>query len=75
MDLERRREKVRGYFAIPAAGGLYFVSAWFVMLFGGVVADELGISTYSYGTGLILTIALWLAVAPLAAATAGRKRS
>ncbi len=44
------------------------------MLFGGVVADELGISTYSYGTALIITIAMWLAVAPLAAAAGGRKR-
>lgn len=64
---------MRGFAAIPAAGVFYFFSAWLVMVFGGVVAEDLGINTYSYGTALIITIALWLAVAPLAAAASGKK--
>jgi hypothetical protein len=51
----------------------YFFSAWMVMLFGGAVADELGTRTFSYGTALIITIGMWLAVAPLAGAAAGRR--
>lgn len=66
---------MQSYGAIPAAGVSYFISAWLVMLFGGVVADELGIRTFSYGTALIITIALWLAVAPLAGAVAARRSS
>ncbi len=65
---------MRGFAAIPAAGMFYFFSSWLVMLFGGVVADDLGINTYSYGTALIITIALWLAVAPLAGAAASGKK-
>ena len=62
-----------GYFAILAAIPGFFLSSFFVMLLWGVIAPELGIVTINYVTAMLVTIILWLAVAPLAAV--GRKRS
>ena len=62
-----------GFFAIPAAGVGFFFSAWLTMIFWGIVAPDFDIRTISYPTAMLVTIALWLVVAPLAAA-AGRKR-
>jgi hypothetical protein len=62
-----------GYFAILAAIPGFFLSSFFVMLLWGVIAPELGIDTISYTMSMLVTITLWLAVAPLAA-VAGRRR-
>ena len=61
-----------GYFRILAAIPGFFLSSWFFMLLWGVIADRLGLSvTLSYVNSMLVTITLWLAIAPLAAA--GRK--
>ncbi len=60
------------YFLIFAAIPGFFVSSWLVMLLWGVFAPDLGWPTISYTTAMLITVTLWLAVAPLAAA-AGRK--
>ncbi|MFQ5517255.1 MAG: hypothetical protein ACE5E8_06745 [Acidimicrobiia bacterium] len=54
-----------GYFRILLSIFLLPLSSWFLMLFAGAVADDLGINSPSYGTALVMTIGLWLAVAPL----------
>jgi hypothetical protein len=62
-----------GYFAILTAIPGFFLSSFFLMLLWGVIAPELGIDTISYTMSMLVTITLWLAVAPLAA-VARRKR-
>jgi hypothetical protein len=65
------------YFSLPAAGGFFFVSAWLLMLFAGILADRIGIRPFGYGTALVATIGLWLVMAPAIGAIAsarGRRR-
>jgi hypothetical protein len=58
-----------GYFRILAAIPGFFVSAWILMLlWGGPIAGRFGIPTISYVDSMLITITLWLSVAPLAAA-------
>jgi hypothetical protein len=65
------------FFGILAAGPAFFVSAWLLMLFAGGVASDVGIRPFGYLTSMIVTIALWLVLAPAAGAIArtGRKRA
>lgn len=59
-----------GYFAIPAAGLGFFFSSWLAMIFWGIVSENVPqIGTISYPTAMLVTIALWLVVAPLVAAS------
>ena len=61
-----------GFFRILAAIPGFFLSAWFLMLLWGVIADRLNIPvTLSYVDAMLVNITLWLAIAPLAAV--GRK--
>jgi hypothetical protein len=61
-----------GYFRILAAIPGFFLSSFFLMLLWGVIAPDFGIASVSYVKAMLVTITLWLAVAPLA--VAGRKR-
>lgn len=65
-----------GCFAILAAVPGFFFSSLVVMLFWGTIAPSFGMQTVGYPMSMLITIALWLAVAPLAAAAGrrGRKR-
>jgi hypothetical protein len=65
---------MRPYFALPAAGVFFFFSAWLLMLFAGILHDEIGIRPFGYGTALVATIALWLVVAPAIGAIASGTR-
>ena len=60
-----------GYFAILAAIPGFFLSSFILMLLWGVIAPEFGIETVGYPMAMLITITLWLVVAPLAAV--GRK--
>jgi hypothetical protein len=62
-----------GYFRIFAAIPGFFLSSFFVMLLWGVIAPKIGLVTITYPMSMLVTITLWLAVAPLAA-VAGKKR-
>ena len=62
-----------GYFTILAAIPGFFLSSFFFMLLWGVIAPKIGMGSIDYPLAMLITITLWLAVAPLAAA-AGRKR-
>ena len=59
------------YFAILAAIPGFFLSSFILMLLWGVIAPELGIETVGYPMAMLITITIWLVVAPLAAV--GRK--
>ncbi len=63
-----------GYFRILAAIPGFFLSAFFLMLlWGAAISSEFGIGTISYVQSMLITIILWLAVAPLAAVGKGKK--
>jgi hypothetical protein len=62
-----------GYFSIMAAVPGFFLSSFFFMLLWGVIAPKLGLVSIDYPMSMLVTITLWIAVAPLAAA-AGRKK-
>jgi hypothetical protein len=61
-----------GYFRIFAAIPGFFLSSFFVMLLWGVIAPEVGVATISYPWAMLVTLALWLGVAPLVAVGAKR---
>ena len=54
-----------GYFRIMGSILLLPLSAWFLMLFAGVIADDTGLIAFGYGTAIVATLGLWLTVAPL----------
>jgi hypothetical protein len=62
------------YFEIVAAGPFFFVSAWLLMLFAGGFAGDVGIRPFGYVTSMVVTIALWLTVAPAVGAIARARR-
>jgi hypothetical protein len=55
---------VDAFFRLIAAGPLFFVSAWLLMLFAGIVSTHVGIRPFGYVTSMVVTIALWLTLAP-----------
>ncbi len=61
-----------GYFTILAAIPGFFLSSLIFMALWGVIAPDLGIEKIGYPMAMLITITLWLAVAPLVAA--GRRR-
>jgi hypothetical protein len=63
-----------GYFKIFTAIPGFFLSSFFLMLLWGVIAPEFGIATISYVKAMLINITLWLAVAPLAAASWGKNK-
>jgi len=62
------------FFKLLAAGPLFFVSAWILMIFAGVVGADIGILPFGYVTSMVVTIALWLTCAPAIGAI-GRPRA
>jgi len=62
-----------GYFTILAAIPGFFLSSLIFMLLWGVIAPKFGVVDIDYPMAMLMTITLWLTVAPLAAA-AGRRR-
>ena len=63
------------FFKIVAAGPAFFVSAWLLMLFAGTVYTEVGIQPFGYLTSMVVTIALWLTLAPAIGAIARTGKS
>jgi len=62
-----------GYFRVFAAIPGFFISSLILMLLWGVIAPKIGLVSINYVNSMLVTITIWLAVAPLAAA-AGRRR-
>jgi hypothetical protein len=63
------------FFKIVAAGPAFFVSAWVLMIFAGIVAADAGIRPFGYVTSMVVTIGLWLTVAPAIGAIARASKS
>ena len=62
-----------GYFRILAAIPGFFLSSFIFMLLWGVIAPQAGLDKINYPMAMLITITLWLAVAPLAAAASRRR--
>ena len=58
------------YFRIVAAGPAFFISAWLLMIFAGITATDIGVKPFGYLTSMVVTIGLWLTLAPAAGAIA-----
>jgi hypothetical protein len=52
------------FFKLLAAGPMFFVSAWLLMIFAGMTASDVGIRPFGYVTSMVVTIGLWLTLAP-----------
>jgi hypothetical protein len=52
------------FFKLVAAGPMFFVSAWLLMIFAGIVGADVGIRPFGYVTSMVVTIGLWLVLAP-----------
>jgi hypothetical protein len=52
------------FFKLIAAGPLFFVSAWLLTLFAGITHTDVGIAPFGYLTAMVVTIGLWLTLAP-----------
>jgi len=61
---------VKDFFGVIAAGPAFFVSAWVLMIFAGITASEVGIRPFGYITSMVVTIGLWLTLAPAIGAIA-----
>jgi hypothetical protein len=64
---------MHGFFSIPTAAGGFFFSSWLAMVFWGIIGPDVGLGTIGYTKAMLVTIAVWLVVAPLAA-TISRRR-
>jgi hypothetical protein len=65
------------FFKLVAAGPMFFVSAWLLMVFAGIVGTDVGIRPFGYLTSMMVTIGLWLTLAPAIGAVgraAGKNR-
>ena len=58
------------FFRLVSAGPLFFVSAWLLMIFAGIVGTDVGIRPFGYFTSMVVTIGLWLTLAPAVGAIA-----
>lgn len=61
-----------GYFRIMAAIPGFFLSSLFLMLLWDAIAPKLDLPDIGYVTAMLITITIWIAVAPLAAV--GKKK-
>ncbi|HEV2427719.1 MAG TPA: hypothetical protein VGS61_05835 [Acidimicrobiales bacterium] len=59
---------------LVSAGPFFFVSAWLLMIFAGIEHAKVGILPFGYLTSMVLTIGLWLVMAPAIGAVARRHR-
>lgn len=63
------------FFRIVAAGPACFVSSWLLMIFAGVTGPDTGIRPFGYLTSMVVTIGLWLTLAPAIGAIARSGKS
>jgi len=63
-----------GYFTVLAAIPGFFLSSLIFMLLWGVIAPKFGVVNIDYPMAMLITITLWLTVAPLSAAAARKRR-
>lgn len=51
-------------FRLFSTGPFFLVSSWIMMLFAGIVHTDVGIRPFGYLTAMVVTIGLWLVMAP-----------
>lgn len=61
---------MRDFLGLLSAGPIFFVSAWLLMIFAGIVSADVGVRPFGYVTSMVVTIGLWLTVAPAVGAIA-----
>ncbi|MGP8079630.1 MAG: hypothetical protein ACLPVI_03870 [Dehalococcoidales bacterium] len=54
-----------GCFRFLAAIPGFFISSLILMLLWGVIAPQVGLKTINYAQAMLVTITIWLVVAPL----------
>jgi hypothetical protein len=64
---------MKSFFGLLAAGPAFFLSAWVLMVFGGIVSSDVAIRPFGYATAMVATIGLWLCIAPAAGAIARQR--
>jgi hypothetical protein len=69
----KEHEPMRNFLSLPAAGLMFFFSAWLLMIFAGITADEVGIAPFNYIKSMVVTIGLWLTLAPAIGAVSGKR--
>lgn len=62
------------FFQLVAAGPAFFLSSWILMLFAGITGPDVGIRPFGYLTSMVVTIGLWLTLAPAIGAIARMRR-
>ena len=63
-----------GYFSMLGAIPGFFLSSLFLMLLWGPISSRIGVNDIGYKDAMLITITLWIAVAPLAAAGRAKKK-
>ncbi len=63
-----------GYFTILAAIPGFFLSSFFFMLLWRVIAPKIDLVDINYPLAMLITITIWIAVAPLTAAARRRRK-
>lgn len=63
------------FLRLLAAGPMFFVSAWLLMLFAGIVGGDVGVAPFGYVTSMVVTIGLWLVLAPAIGAVSNVSKS
>jgi hypothetical protein len=61
---------MEAFFKLVAAGPMFFVSAWVLMIFAGIVGPDVSIRPFGYVTSMVVTFGLWLTLAPAVGAIA-----
>lgn len=64
---------MRKFFRLSSAGPFFFVSAWLLMLFAGIVSRNVGVRPFGYLTAMVVTIGSWLVLTPAINAVAPRR--
>lgn len=64
---------MHNFVRLTAAGPLFFVSAWILMIFAGILDTDIGIKPFGYVDSMVATIAIWLVLAPAIGAVARGK--
>lgn len=65
---------MKAFFGLLAAGPAFFLSAWVLMVFAGIVGGDVGLRAFGYPTAMVATIGLWLCIAPAAGAVSRQAR-
>ena len=61
---------MRAFVKLLSTGPLFFVSAWLLMIFAGMLHHEVGNRPFGYLPAMVVTIGLWLTMAPAVGAIA-----